>query len=87
MSAKKIRKAIASAAGKRSTFETGTVVRWVGSGRFTYAAILCENGAWYTTSRAGNPYVAQTVTFDGLLEIISRAETTDVEIAAGWAAP
>ena len=40
MSAKKIRKAIASAAGKRSTFETGTVVRWVAAGDLTPATKL-----------------------------------------------
>lgn len=62
---------------------TGTVIRWTSADRYTYAAIRTGIG-WFTTSRAGNTFVPQVVTFVELLDIIARPETTEVAVATEW---
>lgn len=62
---------------------TGTVIRWTSADRYTYAAVRCPAG-WFTTARYPNPFVPQVVTFGELLDIIARAETTDVAVATEW---
>lgn len=81
MSVKALKEAVKRAA--RDKFEVGDVVRWTSAGRYTYAAIKTEIG-WFTTSRYGNPFVAQVLDFDELLEVIARSETTDVAYASVW---
>lgn len=82
MSLKKLKKA---AKKRTDDFADGTVVRWTSSDRYTYAAIRTPVG-WYTTARAGNPFVKQVIDFEDLLDIVARAETTNVEVATdtGW---
>ena len=73
---------------KRDTFDDGTVIRWVASGRFTYAALKTPVG-WFTTARVMPEHaqrVPQVVTFDGLLKILSKSETSKVEVATEWTA-
>lgn len=64
-------------------FEEGDVIRWWAKDRFLYAALKTSAG-WYTTAREYNPYVAQVVTFDELLEILGRSETDNVAVSTGW---
>jgi len=82
MSMKALAKAIK---GKNvDKFETGTVVRWVASEQYNYAAIKADNGKWYTTAASFNTYVGQIVDFDGLCEILSRSEVTDIQVSETW---
>lgn len=73
---------------KKDTFETGDVIAWKSTsarnGReFNYAAIKTPVG-WFTTAAGYNSYVSQILTFDELLDVIARAETTEVRIAVEW---
>lgn len=86
MSMKTLKEALAEV--KRDTFEEGTVIRWVASGRYTYAALKTPVG-WYTTAKAmpdSAQRVPQVVNFDQLLAILSKSETTKVEVATEWTA-
>lgn len=67
----------------RDRFPVGTVIRWVNAGRYDYAAIKTQVG-WFTTARYGNAYVPQTPTWEEMLSILGRNETTGVEIATTW---
>lgn len=64
-------------------FEHGTVIRWTASGRYTYAAIKVPLG-WFTTARHFNEHVDQFLSFEELLEVLGRSETTDVAVATVW---
>lgn len=67
-------------------FEFGTVLRWTtdaGYNVFLYAALKTPVG-WATTARSGNAYVDRVLTFEELLEILGRAETTDVRVVSEW---
>ena len=82
MSLKALEKALK---GKKvDKFDTGTVIRWVASGRYNYAAIKAGNGMWYTTAASFNTYVSQIVDFDGLCEILARSEVTEVNVSETW---
>lgn len=78
-------RAIQKARGRvpRDEFPNGAVVRWQSSQKYTYAALKTPAG-WFTTARVGNAYVPQTVTWEQLLEILARSESSDVEIAGDW---
>ena len=65
-------------------FETGTVIRWLASGTYIYAALKAGNGQWYTTAASFNTYVSQIVDFDGLCEILARSEVTNIEVSIEW---
>lgn len=77
----KLRKAVK----KRNVddFIVGTVVRWTASNRYTYAAIKTQIG-WFTTARSINSFVPQQLDYEELVEILARAETTDVAVATMW---
>jgi hypothetical protein len=65
-------------------FKTGDVIRWKAAGFYSYAAIKTPVG-WYTTaSNRAAAYVGQVVSFDKLLEILNRSETTDIQVATEW---
>jgi hypothetical protein len=71
---------------KPDDFEFGSVIRWTtdaGYNVFLYAALKTPAG-WVTTARAGNSFVPQTISFEELLEILGRSETTDVRVASSW---
>lgn len=68
---------------KRDTFADGTVIKWTASGTYTYAAVKTAVG-WFTTAREYNSFVEQVVSFDELLEILGRSETSDVMVATAW---
>lgn len=78
-------KSLQDARSKAQTdgFEQGTVIRWIASERYTYAA-LKAGGLWYTTAQEFNTRVPQSVTFEKLLEILSRSEVSDVAVATDW---
>jgi hypothetical protein len=69
------------------TFEVGTVIRWVGGGRYTYAAIKTSVG-WFTTARGydGNGIVSKQYEYDELVEVLSKGDATDIEVATAWEA-
>lgn len=70
-------------AKKDHSFANGTVIRWVQAKIYTYAAIKTPVG-WFTTARSLNLYVAQTLSFDGLLKVLKQEDVCDVEIAVKW---
>lgn len=78
---KELRKAIRQS--RRDDFADGTVLRWTSGGRYTYAAIKTAVG-WFTSARPGNPFVESVLDFDGLLEVLSRPDASDVEVAVVW---
>ena len=67
-------------------FKLGTVITWesdAGYNVFLYACIKTPVG-WATTSKAGNMYVDQVLSFEDLLEILGRAETQNVMMASAF---
>lgn len=66
-------------------FEVGTVVRWTGGGRYTYAAIKTSVG-WFTTARGydGNGIVAKVYEYDELVEALAKGDATNIEVATEW---
>lgn len=66
-------------------FEVGDVIRWLGGGRYRYAAIKTEVG-WYTTARgySGNAHVAKIYDYEMLTEMLALPDATDIEFAAEW---
>jgi hypothetical protein len=80
MSMKKLQKAVKS---KKDTFADGTVIRFTSGGRYTYAVIKTGIG-WISTARYDNGFVNKDLTFDEILEIVSRPGTTDVAVATEW---
>jgi hypothetical protein len=67
-------------------FLLGTVITWesdAGYNVFLYACIKTPVG-WATTSKAGNMYVDQVLSFEDLLEILGRAETQNVMLASAF---
>lgn len=80
MSMKELRKA---AKKRKDEFENGTVVRWTAAGVYTYAAIKTPVG-WFTTAN-NNAYTPNVLrTFDDLLKVIARSETSNVAVATAW---
>lgn len=67
-------------------FPLGTVLTWesdAGYNVFLYACIKTPVG-WATTSKAGNTYVDQVLSFEELLEVLGRAETQNVMMASAF---
>lgn len=67
-------------------FESGTVIRWVSSGQYTYAALKTPMG-WFTTARVMPGYaqrVPQVATWEELLKILLRPETSTICVATAW---
>lgn len=84
MSMKTLKEALSDV--KRDEFEDGTVIRWVASGRYTYGALKTPVG-WYTTAKAmpdSAQRVPQVVSFNQLLAILAKSETSKVEVATAW---
>lgn len=84
MSMKTLKEALAEV--KRDTFEDGTVIRWLASGRYTYAALKTPVG-WYTTAKAMPDYaqrVPQVVNFEQLLNVLGKSEVSKIEVASTW---
>ena len=81
MGIKALRKALKKS--RADEFDNGTVIRWTSAERYTYAAVKTPAG-WFTSSRAGNFFVPQVLEFADLIEILSRAETSNVEVAVEW---
>jgi hypothetical protein len=81
MSLKALKKAVNRK--QKDTFALGTVIRWEANG-YTYAA-LKTGAAWVTTARPGNPFVKSIYPdFEDLLEVLGRAEVTEVWISDSW---
>lgn len=79
-------KALKKALKSKTTdgWELGTVIRWTAAGTYSYAALKTAVG-WVTTARYMNGYVSKNVSYDELVEVLSRSETTDVAVATEWA--
>lgn len=73
----------ALAKANRDNFAVGDVVRWTSAGKYNYAAIKTEIG-WFTTAREFNNYVAQQLTYETLIKVLSKAEVTDIKVATEW---
>ena len=58
----------------------GTVIRWLSGGRYLYAVIK-GNDRWSIT---GTFYGQQVFSYQKLLEILSRADVTDIQVVAEW---
>ena len=78
-------KAMKSALKKstKDTFEVGTVIRWTSSDKYTYAAIKSPIG-WFSTAASYNTYVKQVMTFEELLEVLTRSTTSEVKVSKEW---
>lgn len=68
---------------RKDTFEDGTVIRWTAAGKYTYAAVKCEIG-WFTTAAQYNRFVDQILTFEQLLDVLSKSDATDIAVATEW---
>ena len=64
-------------------FANGDVIRWVGGGRYTYAAIKTSAG-WFTTARYGNVFVEAVYDYESLAEMLAKGDATDIEVATEW---
>lgn len=85
MSMKVIKKTLKK--GKPDEFENGTVIRWTSGGQYTYAALKTPAG-WFTTARdLPGAHVPQVVSFERLLQILQRSETSKVAVAVAWIDP
>jgi len=84
MSMKALRKALKDK--NVDKFETGTVIRWVRSGKYNYAAIKAGNGAWYTTAASFNSFVNQILSFDDLIDTLADSEVDEIEVSSAWEA-
>lgn len=82
MSMKALKKALK---GKKvDKFETGTVIRWTRSGKYTYGAIKAGNGMWYSTAASFNSFVPQILSFDDLIDVLASSEVDEIQVSAGW---
>lgn len=62
----------------------GTVIRWLSGGHYFYAVIK-GNGRWWITGTAVFYGQRQQVfSYQELLEILSRADVVDIQVAAEW---
>lgn len=59
----------------------GTVIRWLSGGRYLHAVIK-GNDCWFITRTA--VYGQQVFSYRELLEILSRADVADIQVAAEW---
>lgn len=68
-------------------FEVGTVIRWTGGGRYSYAAIKTSIG-WFTTARGydGNGIVNKVYDYEDFVEMLAKGDATDIEVATEWEA-
>lgn len=82
MSMKALRKALKDK--KVDKFDVGTVIRWKSAGVYNYAAVKAGNGKWYTTAASFNSFVSQILDFDDLVEVLSRAETDEIDVSLTW---
>lgn len=69
----------------RDTFKDGTVITWVGSGKYHYAAIR-SGGKWDKTGESGYPYgFTDGVTLNVLAEkVFGRSDVTDIKVATSF---
>lgn len=81
MSIEKLRETLADAV--TDDFDMGTVIRWVAADKYRYTAIKTEIG-WTTSARSINSFVPQVVDYEELVNILSRSEVRDVEVATSW---
>lgn len=75
-------KAVKKAVKKsKDDFANGTIVAWTASDRYNYAAIKTPVG-WYTTAseRASVVGIGKIVSFDVILKILGRNESTNVRV-------
>lgn len=70
------------------THPVGTVIRWISSDQYTYAAVKATPTQWYTSSAARGGVVTSSVgqilSWPGLWGVLTRTESSDVEIASAW---
>lgn len=76
-----VREVVATAT--KDVFPTGAVIRWQ-AGIYTYAALKAGNGQWYTTAASFNSFVPQILSFEDLMDVITRSEVEEVAVATAW---
>ena len=81
MSIKAVQEALAKS--HKDNFELGTVLKWTSGVKYVFAAIKTPVG-WYTTSQSPRSPIAGILTFDELLDALSRPDATDVMVAQVW---
>lgn len=66
-------------------FDTGDVIRWAAGtfGQYTYVAVRTPS-AWYTTATIGNGHAPQRLEYEGLVDVLTANDVSDIEIAATW---
>lgn len=66
-------------------FPSGTVLRWTAKGRYSFAALRCDNKLWYLTGGAGM-FGTSMKTFSELLELLEEPsnEIADLLVAVAW---
>lgn len=68
------------------SYQEGTVVRWVSSGQYSYAALKTPAG-WFTTARAMPDYAQRTPQVADNRElalILTKKEVSKVFVATEW---
>lgn len=78
-----LRKVVVDDNPNRDRFPLGTVIRWIASERYTYAAIKTNVG-WFTTARQSNPFVKPLMEYEALQKVLARPEATDIAVAGAW---
>lgn len=74
----------ALSAKNKDKFEVGDVIRWTAKGSYTYIALKTEGG-WYTTSkRSAMSKIGEVLSYEELLDVLNRSETSDVQVASAW---
>ena len=67
----------------KDEFLNGTVIRWTMNGTYLFAAIKTSSG-WYATSYNDTAWVPRRMSFEQLLDVLSRSEATHIAIANSW---
>lgn len=63
-------------------FVEGDVIRWTSSDRYRYAVIKADGRYWFTGGGAW--YGTRSVNYTGLINILNRAEVSDIAVAVAW---
>lgn len=66
-------------------FELGTVIRWTMADKYTYVALKAGDDLWVTTSKK-DYFVKSSTDFDGLIEMLSHRNISNIEVATAFEA-
>lgn len=80
----KLREELAKAV--KDEFDMGSVIRWKSTGVtgvYLYAAIKSPAG-WFTTATSHNSFVDQIMSYEELVDYLSKHEVSEVAVATEW---